>query len=414
MPSQKRHKTKYQGVYYIEGKAIGSNKTEKIYYIMYRKNGKQIHEKAGRQYQDDMTPSRAAQKRILRIQGDDISNKERRFIEKQKKTKEVEKWTLNKLSTLYFEDRGNKNSKKIDKLRFEKYLKSPFGLKEPSELIPLDIDRLRINLLKKLSPQSVKHVLNLLTWIINYGVKKNLCSGIPFHITKPSVNNQKTEDLNAEQVKALLKAINEHSNVQIKNLMLLALYTGMRRGELFNLKWEHIDFERGFINIVDPKGGVDQKIPLNDAALKILKSHTRPNFKVKESDAHFIQSPYVFPGQNGTRRASAQAGVNEIKKKAGLPKDFRPLHGLRHVYASMLASSGQVDMYTLQKLLTHKDPRMTQRYAHLRDDALKNAANLAGELISEIKTAENTENELNNNDGAASIESNKSITKSDS
>ena len=47
----------------------------------------------------------------------------------------------------------------------------------------------------------------------------------------------------------------------------------------------------------------------------------------------------------------------------------------------MLASSGQVDMYTLQKLLTHKSPVMTQRYAHLRDDTLKNAANLSGELI---------------------------------
>ena len=47
----------------------------------------------------------------------------------------------------------------------------------------------------------------------------------------------------------------------------------------------------------------------------------------------------------------------------------------------MPASSGQVDTYTLQKRLTHKSPVMTQRYAHLRDDTLKNAANLAGELI---------------------------------
>jgi integrase len=76
--------------------------------------------------------------------------------------------------------------------------------------------------------------------------------------------------------------------------------------------------------------------------------------------------------------------VNDIKKKAGLPKDFRPLHGLRHAYASMLASSGQVDMYTLQKLLTHKSPQMTQRYAHLRDETLKKAADLAGELMSEV------------------------------
>ncbi|MDP6394274.1 MAG: hypothetical protein QF466_02310 [Desulfobacterales bacterium] len=48
--------------------------------------------------------------------------------------------------------------------------------------------------------------------------------------------------------------------------------------------------------------------------------------------------------------------MNKIKEDTGLPEDFRALQGLRHVYASMLASSGEVDMYTLQKLLTHKNP----------------------------------------------------------
>jgi integrase len=48
----------------------------------------------------------------------------------------------------------------------------------------------------------------------------------------------------------------------------------------------------------------------------------------------------------------------------------------------MLASSGEVDMYTLQKLLTHKSPLMTQRYAHLRDEALKRASEVAGNIIS--------------------------------
>ena len=57
------------------------------------------------------------------------------------------------------------------------------------------------------------------------------------------------------------------------------------------------------------------------------------------------------------------------------------MHGLRHVYASILASSGKVDLYTLQRLLTHKSSQMTQRYAHLRDEALKNGANLASELL---------------------------------
>jgi integrase len=52
----------------------------------------------------------------------------------------------------------------------------------------------------------------------------------------------------------------------------------------------------------------------------------------------------------------------------------------------MLASSGKVDMYTLQKLLTHKPPQMTQRYAHLRDEALKQASNLMGELVEKAIT----------------------------
>ena len=60
------------------------------------------------------------------------------------------------------------------------------------------------------------------------------------------------------------------------------------------------------------------------------------------------------------------------------------MHGLRHVYASMLASSGKVDMYQLQKLLTHKDSRMTQRYAHLRDEALKRASGVANDLLSSL------------------------------
>jgi integrase len=151
--------------------------------------------------------------------------------------------------------------------------------------------------------------------------------------------------------------------------MKLALFTGLRRGEMLKLKWDDIKFDLGFIFLKDPKGGPDQQVPLNDAARELLNNHPR------------TKSPYVFPGRDGGQRVNVYHALNEIKKKANLPKDFRPLQGLRHVYASMLASSGQVDLYTLQKLLTHKDPKMTQRYAHLRDEALKRASNLAGELI---------------------------------
>lgn len=67
-----------------------------------------------------------------------------------------------------------------------------------------------------------------------------------------------------------------------------------------------------------------------------------------------------------------------IRTNAGLPNDFRPMRRLRHVFASTLASSGKVDMYTLQKIPTHKTPAMVQRYAHLRDNAVQPTSEVAG------------------------------------
>ena len=72
--------------------------------------------------------------------------------------------------------------------------------------------------------------------------------------------------------------------------------------------------------------------------------------------------------------------VNAIKKAARLPDDFRPLHGLRHTFASVAVSNG-VPLSHVQKLLTHKDPSLTQRYAHLEDKALKNAAAQVGNFL---------------------------------
>lgn len=375
----KRVKTNYPGVYFREARRIGGNGTEKVYYIRFKRDGEVIEEKVGRQYVDDMTPARASKFRADRIEGKVLSKKEEREQREAKKAAKETVWTIDRLFNAYIEARPENKSRGIDKNRYEKYLKPTLEKKEPKDLLPLDIDRIRLRAGKKRSPQTVKHVLNLLTWIINYGAQKNLCPPLPFRINKPTVNNTVTEDLTDQQLKNLIAAIDAESNHQIRSLMKLALCTGMRRGELFKLQWEHVDFERGFINIVDPKGGVDQKIPLNDSARSVLESH--PVTVIKRKGKPKFESPFVFPGTGGRQRVSAQEGVNRVKERAGLPKKFRPLHGLRHVYASMLASSGQVDLYTLQRLLTHKDPRMTQRYAHLRDEALKRASNVAAEIL---------------------------------
>jgi integrase len=353
MAKQTRHKTDYPGVYYIS----------------FYKDGKRIEQKAGRQSQDNMTPAKANVIRGQCISGKRKTNAEIREARKAQKEVERNKWTVDRLWQEYAQSRVQGKSLSVDTGRYKNYLKRPFGNKEPRKIAPLDVDRLRIKLLKEKSPQTVKHILNLLTWIVNFGVKKNLCDGLPFHVQKPEVNNMKTEDLTEDQISRLFEAIEKDDHEHAGSMMLMALFTGMRRGELFKLRWDHIDYNRGFINIVDPKGGPSQTIPMNPPAKELLQYHPRSD------------SPFVFPGRGGNQRRNISEAVRKIRDNAGLLETFRPLHGLRHTYASALASSGQVDMYVLQKLLTHKSPLMTARYAHLRDQTLRDASNVAADIF---------------------------------
>ena len=387
MPKQDRIKTKYAGVYYVDTYERG--KRERIYYIRYRYQGKLYEEKAGFQHADDMTPSKAAAMRENRSKGQELSNIARREQDKAAQLAKAGKCTLDKLWEEYEANRPGSKSINTDKGRFEKYLSPSFGTKEPHEIIRLDVDRLRVNLSKKLKPQTVKHILGLLKRIVHFGVARQLCQNLNFEVDPVKVDNQKTEDLTQEQLMNLLKAIDDSTDMEAANIMRLALFTGMRRGEMFKLKWNDIDFQRGFISIRYPKGGVSQKIPLNEQARHVLENH--PKTEVTRNDKKEI-SEYVFLRPDGEPFTDIRRRINPIKEAAGLPADFRPLHGLRHTYASMLASSGKVDLYTLQKLLTHKSPVMTQRYAHLRDEALRNASNLAGNIIENLAEQSSSKN----------------------
>ena len=371
MPKQERIKTKYPGVTFIDSQGAGG--PERVFYIRYRRQGKVIEEKAGRQHADDMTEAKANAIRSDRIRGKELSNEQRRESAKAAKLEAAGKWTLTKLWDEYKAQKPGSIPVKYDGYRFDKYLKPKYGDKEPCELHQLEVDRIRINLLKVKAPQTVKHVLGLLKRLCNFGVKKQLCQGIGFKIEMPRVDNQRTEDLSADQLKSLLKAMDESTDLEAASMLRLSLFTGMRRGELMKLKWADVDFDRGFINLRDPKGGVSQKIPLNDPARSILGNYPQT-------------AEYVFVRANGKPFTNViNKRARAIRAAAGLPASFRPFHGLRHAFASMLASSGQVDMYTLQKLLTHKSPQMTQRYAHLHDDTMQKAAATVDGIMSDIK-----------------------------
>jgi integrase len=369
----KRIKTDYKGVFYREGLRRTVPGSEKIFYIVFKKSGKLFEEVCGRQYEDQMTAAKANLIRSARIENRRQSKKEIREADKKKKGEII--YTIEKLWDFYSENKPLKGIKQ-DKCNFNKWIKPHFGNKMPENIVPLDLERLK-GVMKKAgkSAQTIKLNLALLRRVCNYGYKKGKARPLSFPIDReimPKVNNLKTEDLAPEQIKSLFKAIDDpESHIIGGQMMKMVLFSGLRRGELLKLTWKDIDKEKGFILLRDPKGATDMRIPLNEQTRVLLDSITKT-------------SDYVFPGRKGGQRVEIHKAVKAIADKAGLPEGFRPLHGLRHVYASMLASSGAVDLYTISKLLTHKDSKVTQRYAHLRDDAFKRGADLAGTLIDEI------------------------------
>jgi hypothetical protein len=107
MPKQKRFKTNYPGVYYVKSKAVGRSGIERIYYIRYKRDGKTIEEKAGRQYQNDMTPARAAGVRAQRVEGKQKSNVQQRKIIRSK-------ITVQSLADEYFSLKSAGNAKQTN------------------------------------------------------------------------------------------------------------------------------------------------------------------------------------------------------------------------------------------------------------------------------------------------------------
>ena len=303
---------------------------------------------------------------------------EKRAQAKAAREAERAKPTISRLWEIYQDGKGEYSNKPSDFSNY-KHL-SAFYARQPESIKTHEVSALAKSLeAQDKSPQTVQHVLELLRRLINFGAKQQLCSrptGLQF--TMPKLDNQKTECLTPEQGRALIDVLVNAKDQNLASLVRLALATGMRRGALLALQWDDLDFRTGHITLrgESAKSGKTSQIPMTAAAKGILEGIEQTT------------SPYVFPGKDGGKRVELRRFLNTLRKEAGLPADFRPLHGLRHTYASWLASSGKVDLLTLQKLMTHGSPQMTQRYAHLADEAMKRAASVIDECLDLAASAE--------------------------
>jgi integrase len=182
-------------------------------------------------------------------------------------------------------------------------------------------------------------------------------------------NNRRLRFLSAEECVRLVEECDSH----IRPMVVLALNTGMRKGEILNLKWENIDFKNKFIllNQEQTKNSERKEIPINNSVKEALQKITRR-----------LDIQYVFYNQKTCRQYDNVAkSFNRALKKAGI-QDFK-FHDLRHTFASQLVMAG-IDLATVKELLGHKTLTMTLRYSHLAPGHKLRAVDLLDSKLNKV------------------------------
>lgn len=353
----KRIKTKFTGVYERKSDA----KADKCFDIVYRLDGKLIWEKVG-WLSEGYTAKLADQVRAERIRGirhgEELPKHKAKAPYFEAITKKYIEWA-----------KQNKKSWYDDQSRIALYLAPAYEGKRLNEISAFDMERLKSQLSKKgLADATVKHAMVLMRQIYNKAFAWGLYKGEnpTKGVKMPSVQNQRERFLSYEEAKTLLEALKARSQT-LHDMATISLHCGLRAGEIFQLKGQHIDLQNGFITISDPKNKQARKAYMTNAVKDILERRSA------EKESYLFQDRRhkgkIMAISKAFREVVDSIGYNEGIDDARQRVTF---HTLRHTFASWLALQGE-SLMTIRELLGHKSFEMTKRYAHLMPDEKKKA-----------------------------------------
>jgi len=212
---------------------------------------------------------------------------------------------------------------------------------------------------KYIKPATVNREMSCLKHMMNLAVRWKYAYHNPVRNVKLfKENNARVKCLEQSQIDSLLGACDSMKKATyLKPIIIVAINTGMRKGEILRLKWKDVDFSNGLLYISISKNGESGYIPMNSTVQKTLKD-LRPASNKANDD---ILSEYVFKFR-GKLLKDIRTAFEETLRRAGI-SDF-VFHDLRHVFASHLVMNG-IDLVSVKELLRHKTIAMTMRYAHL-------------------------------------------------
>lgn len=266
-----------------------------------------------------------------------------------------------------------------------------------NSITPALLEKLRAQLSEGgRSPQTVNRYMQFLRRVLNKAVRDGKLASNPVSRIKMFKEPAgRLRFLSPEEEKTLCEAVGSECTPWVR----LAILTGMRQGEQFSLRWEHVDFERGLITLPATKAGGVQYVKLNQEAKAILRDLDAKATKAQAvAEAEAIagkkstaaqRSVWVFPSENPETHADPRNFYRRVYlpkvKETGL--DGVTWHTLRHTFASRLAMSGATEG-TIAALLRHSSTALVRRYAHLSPSHLQEAVEKVASFGRADKAAE--------------------------
>jgi integrase len=233
-----------------------------------------------------------------------------------------------------------------------------------TQITPLRVEEYQQKRLQeKVCPATVNRELGVLKHELNLAERWGLHQGPnPVRLVKfLREDNLQLATLSEDEERLLLK----HCPSYLQDMVLFALNTGLRCGDLFDLKWEEVDLEGRRMSRLMQKSKQLLRVPLNDVACDILESWEAQK-----------KCPYVFFNQlTGDRFRDLKAGLKKAVKDAGL--EGITWHRFRHTFASRLVRNG-VDIVTVKELCGHSHISTTMRYAHTNEETKRRAVAKVG------------------------------------